>query len=181
MRYQATRYILTATRSFVVVFVTLGLVISTSAMAGGHKSAAPAQPDIVDTAISAGSFTTLVAAIQAADLVDALKAEGPYTVFAPSDEAFAKMWPGTVDNLLLPENKDRLQALLLYHVVPGRITSDQLSGTVTAETLQGQTVTIVAADGVKVNYANVVAADIDASNGVIHVIDAVIVPAIPAS
>jgi len=180
MRYQVTKFVLGATRSLVAAFVLLGMAFSLSAVAGGHGDSAKTQPDIVDTAVSAGSFTTLVAAVQAAELVDALKADGPYTVFAPNDEAFTKMWPGSLDNLLEPENRELLQALLLYHVVPGKITSDQLSGTVQAETLQGSELTIVAADGVTVDYANVIAADIDTSNGVIHVIDAVIIPTMPA-
>ena len=143
--------------------------------AGGHKKAGPG--DIVDVAAGAGSFNTLVAAVQAAGLVDALKGDGPLTVFAPTDEAFAALPAGTLDSLLKPENKDQLTAILLYHVVPGKVMSSDLKGTVNAETLQGSTVEVVASMGkVTVNGANVVSADVAASNGVIHVIDAVILP-----
>ena len=140
----------------------------------------PGKPDIVDTAVAAGSFTTLVKAVQAAELVEALKGDGPFTVFAPNDEAFAKLWDGTLDNLLKPENQGKLQELLLYHVVAGKIMSGDLSGTVNAETLHGGSVEVIAGDGVTVNYANVIAADIETSNGVIHVIDAVLMPTPPA-
>ncbi|MCU0853887.1 MAG: fasciclin domain-containing protein [Rhodobacteraceae bacterium] len=132
--------------------------------------------DIVDTAVGAGSFTTLVAAVQAAGLVETLKGEGPFTVFAPTDEAFAALPAGTVENLLLPENKDQLVAILTYHVVPGKVMSTDLSNGMEAATVQGANVTIMTEGGVKVNGANVVTADVEASNGVIHVIDAVILP-----
>ena len=156
------------------VLVTLAAFTSV-AQAGGHKAAAPG--DIVDVAAGAGSFNTLVAAVQAADLVGALKGDGPLTVFAPTDEAFAALPEGTLDSLLKPENKDQLTAILLYHVVPGKVMSADLSGTVNAETLQGSKVKIVASSsGVTVDGANVVKADVAASNGVIHVIDAVILP-----
>ena len=134
--------------------------------------------DIVDTAVSAGSFTTLVTAVKAAGLVDTLKGEGPYTVFAPTDEAFAKLPAGTLDSLLEPANREQLVAILTYHVVPGRIMSGDIAGKkVDVETVQGQTISVDATDGVRVNDANVTSADIDASNGVIHVIDTVIMPA----
>lgn len=136
-----------------------------------------ADKDIVDTAIEAGSFTTLVAAVEAAGLVDTLKGEGPFTVFAPTDDAFAALPDGTVEDLLKPENKDKLTAILTYHVVPGKVMSTDLSDGMKAATVQGEEVTITTADGVKVDKANVVSADIEASNGVIHVIDAVIMPA----
>ena len=145
------------------------------ANAGGHK--APAPGDIVDVAAGAGSFNTLVAAVQAAGLVDALKGDGPLTVFAPTDAAFAALPEGTVENLLKPENKDTLAGILLYHVVPGKVMSSDLSGTVNAKTLQGDTIKIVASSsGVMVNDAQVVTADVAASNGVIHVINAVLLP-----
>lgn len=148
---------------------------ASGAMAGGHEAAGPG--DIVDVAAGAGSFNTLVAAVQAADLVDALKGDGPLTVFAPTDEAFAALPEGTVENLLKPENKEQLAGILLYHVVSGKVMSGDLSGTVSAATLQGSTVEIIASEnGVSVNGANVVSADVAASNGVIHVIDAVILP-----
>lgn len=144
---------------------------------GAHKAAAPAPGDIVDVAAGAGSFNTLVAAVKAADLVDALKGDGPLTVFAPTDEAFAALPDGTLDSLLLPENKETLKGILLYHVVAGKVMSADLSGTVNAETLQGESIEIVASSsGVTVNGANVTAADVAASNGVIHVIDAVLLP-----
>lgn len=133
--------------------------------------------DIVDTAVSAGSFETLVAAVQAAELVDALKSEGPFTVFAPTDDAFAKLPEGTLESLLQPENKGQLQAILKYHVVPGKVTASQVVKLSSAKTLQGQDVAIAVSDGrVKVNNAKVVKTDINCSNGVIHVIDAVILP-----
>jgi uncharacterized surface protein with fasciclin (FAS1) repeats len=132
--------------------------------------------DIVDTAVDAGSFTTLVAAVEAAGLVETLKGEGPFTVFAPTDEAFAALPEGTVEDLLKPENKDKLVAVLTYHVVPGKVMSGDLSNGMTAATVQGSPVTIMTEGGVTVNGAHVVSADIAASNGVIHVIDAVILP-----
>ncbi|WP_425283601.1 fasciclin domain-containing protein [Methyloceanibacter stevinii] len=133
--------------------------------------------DIVDTAAGAGQFKTLVAAVKAAGLVDTLKGDGPFTVFAPTDEAFAKLPDGTVDDLLKPENKDKLVAILTYHVVPGKIMSGDISGKATeVKTVQGDTLNVDATDGVKVDKAKVVKADIDASNGVIHVIDTVVMP-----
>ena len=141
---------------------------------GHHEEAA----DIVDTAAAAGSFGTLLAAAEAAGLVDALKGDGPLTVFAPTDAAFAALPDGTVETLLRPENKDQLVAVLSYHVIAGaKVTSDQLAGTTTtAETLNGS-VAIDGTDGVMVNNATVISADVMASNGVIHVIDAVLLPA----
>ena len=143
-------------------------------------SVAPAQAqdkDIVDTAVEAGTFNTLVAALTAADLVEVLKGEGPFTVFAPTDEAFAKLPEGTVESLLLPENKDQLVAILTYHVVAGSVTSDQVVTLDSAATVNGASVSITASDaGVKIDDANVTAVDVLASNGVIHVIDAVILP-----
>ena len=135
------------------------------------------QKDIVDTAVDAGQFKTLVAAVQAAGLVDTLKGDGPYTVFAPTDEAFAKLPEGTVENLLKPENKDQLIAVLTYHVVPGKVMSSDIAGKkIEAATVQGSELTIDAMKGVKVDNAKVIAADIEASNGVIHVIDTVVLP-----
>lgn len=133
--------------------------------------------DIVDTAVAAGSFNTLVAAVQAADLVGALKADGPITVFAPTDEAFASLPDGTVENLLKPENKDQLIAILTYHVVPGRLTASEVTSQEGSVTLQGEKVSFMTKDGkVYIDGAQVVQADISASNGVIHVIDQVILP-----
>ncbi|KIC41349.1 Nex18 symbiotically induced protein [Ruegeria sp. ANG-R] len=157
-------------RKFAVAGVA-SFLLTTSALADGHAK------DIVDTAVSAGSFETLVAAVQAAELVDTLKGEGPFTVFAPTDEAFAALPEGTVESLLKPENKDQLVAILTYHVVPGKVMSGDLSDDMTAATVQGGDITIDLDNGVMVNDANVVQADIEAENGVIHVIDKVILPA----
>ena len=135
------------------------------------------QMDIVDTAIAADDFNTLVAAVQAAGLVETLRGDGPFTVFAPTDEAFAALPEGTVEALLLPENRDTLVAILTYHVVPAEIMSSDIAGqTATVATVQGGTLAVDATSGVMINEANVVAADVDASNGVIHVIDAVLLP-----
>ncbi|MEM8652026.1 MAG: fasciclin domain-containing protein [Pseudomonadota bacterium] len=133
--------------------------------------------DIVDTAVAAGSFKTLVAAVQAAGLVDTLKGEGPFTVFAPTDEAFAALPAGTVESLLKPENKEQLTAILTYHVVPGKVMSTDLKDDMKAATAQGGEVTIDLDNGPKVNDANIVTPDVGADNGVIHVIDKVIMPA----
>jgi uncharacterized surface protein with fasciclin (FAS1) repeats len=133
--------------------------------------------DIVDTAVAAGSFKTLAAALQAAGLVETLKGAGPFTVFAPTDEAFAKLPAGTVENLLKPENKEKLKAVLTYHVVPGKVLAAQVTKMDSAKTVQGQSVKISVVDGkVKIDNATVAKADVAASNGVIHVIDSVILP-----
>lgn len=132
--------------------------------------------DIVDTAAANGSFKTLVAAVQAAGLVETLKGPGPFTVFAPTDEAFAALPAGTVDDLLKPENKDKLTAILTYHVVPGRVMSADLTDGLKSKTVQGSEVTFDLDGGAKVNDAKVVTADVAADNGVIHVIDRVMLP-----
>jgi uncharacterized surface protein with fasciclin (FAS1) repeats len=133
--------------------------------------------DIVDTAVKAGSFTTLVAAVTAAGLVETLKGKGPFTVFAPSDEAFKKLPAGTVENLLKPENKAQLASILTYHVVAGKVTAADVAGkTMKAKSVEGSEISVDATNGVKVDAATVVTADIMATNGVIHVIDAVIMP-----
>ena len=133
--------------------------------------------DIVDTAVSAGSFKTLAAALTAADLVGTLKSEGPFTVFAPTDKAFAKLPEGTVADLLKPENKAKLIAILTYHVVPGKVMAADVVKLTTAKTVQGSAVAIKVDGGkVMVDNANVIKTDIMCSNGVIHVIDAVILP-----
>lgn len=157
------------------------VAIATPAMAGGAVGKAKykemTKSDIVDTAIAAGSFNTLIAAVKAAGLEETLRGEGPFTVFAPTDDAFAKLPAGTVEGLLKPENKDKLVAILTYHVLPGAVKSTDIAGkTLEAETVQGSTVEIDAVNGVMVDGATVTAADIVASNGVIHVIDAVIMP-----
>jgi len=150
--------------------LTASAALAMPAFADGHSK------DIVDTAIDAGSFSTLVAAVQAAGLVDTLKGEGPFTVFAPTDEAFAALPDGTVETLLKPENQDQLVAILTYHVVPGKVMSTDLSDGMMATTVQGGDLTVDLSDGTKVNGANVTTADIEVSNGVIHVIDSVIIP-----
>ena len=145
-----------------------GLAACTSAPKAPLPAPEPAASDIVDTAIAAGSFNTLVAAVQAAQLVDTLKGEGPFTVFAPTDDAFAKLPAGTVDSLLLPENLDQLQAVLTYHVLPGAVMSGDISGQkLQPATVNGQTLNIDATSGVNVNNATVISADVGASNGVI--------------
>ena len=133
--------------------------------------------DIVDTAVSAGSFKTLTAALQAAGLVSTLKGKGPFTVFAPTDEAFAKLPPGTVEDLLKPENKAKLVAILTYHVVPGKVLAAQVVKMNSAKTVNGQTLAISVNDGTAmIDNAKVIKADILCSNGVIHVIDSVLLP-----
>lgn len=135
------------------------------------------EPDIVDTAIASDDFDTLVAAVTAAGLVDTLKSEGPFTVFAPTDAAFAELPDGTVDTLLEPANVGELASVLTYHVVPSAVLSGELSDGMTVETVNGETLTIgVTADGVTVNDATVTTADIETSNGVVHVIDSVLLP-----
>jgi uncharacterized surface protein with fasciclin (FAS1) repeats len=148
----------------------LTLTLSLSAAAGSNK-------DIVDTAVAAGNFTTLAKALQAAGLVDTLKGPGPFTVFAPTDEAFAKLPAGTLDDLLKPENKEKLVAILTYHVVSGKVPAKQVVKMQDAKTVNGKSVAITAEGGkVMVGNANVVKTDIDCSNGVIHVIDSVLLP-----
>jgi transforming growth factor-beta-induced protein len=154
------------TRQILTLFVALG--VATSATQAG---------DIVDTAVENGSFKTLVTAVKAAGLVDTLKGDGPFTVFAPTDEAFAKLPEGTVEKLLQPENKKQLVAILTYHVVPGKVTAKQVVGLSGATTVNGQRIDISTEQGVKVDGANVVATDVQCSNGIIHVIDSVILPA----
>ncbi len=151
--------------------VALGATTPAGAAHHGEKK------DIVDVAVGAGDFNTLAAALQAAGLVDTLKGDGPFTVFAPTDAAFAKLPAGTVETLLKPENKDQLVSILTYHVVPGKVTSDQVVTLDSAGTVNGQNVTISVKDGgVMVDNAHVAKVDIMASNGVIHVIDEVILP-----
>lgn len=154
----------------------IALTAATAMAAAAPVWAGSASKDIVDTAIGAGSFGTLVAAVQAAGLVDTLKGDGPFTVFAPTDEAFAALPEGTVESLLKPENKDQLVAVLTYHVVADKVMSTDLSNGMTAPTVQGSDVTIMTDGGVTVDGAKVVAADVEATNGVIHVIDTVILP-----
>jgi uncharacterized surface protein with fasciclin (FAS1) repeats len=160
--------------STATAFAAALLLLVTDALAGNYGKK---QADIVDTAISAGTFSTLAAALEAGDLVGTLKADGPYTVFAPNDDAFAKLPAGTVESLLLPENKDKLVAILTYHVVPGKVTAAEVVTMQTAPTANGAERAIrVVDDTVFINDSRVVATDIGASNGVIHVVDTVILP-----
>ena len=146
-------------------------------VAMGAMSARAADKDIVDTAVGAGQFNTLAAALTAAGLVETLKGAGPFTVFAPTDAAFAKLPAGTVDNLLKPENKDQLTAVLTYHVVPGAVMAADVVKMTEAKTVNGAMITVkVDGDTVMINDAKVITADIKASNGVIHVIDTVLLP-----
>jgi len=157
--------------------MTLIKTVMAGAFAFALSMSAAKAADIVETAVSAGSFKTLVAAAQAAGLVETLKGAGPFTVFAPTDEAFSKLPAGTVDNLLKPENKKSLVAILTYHVVPGKVMSKDIAGKkLNPKSVEGSQISIDATNGVKVDNAKVVKADIEASNGVIHVIDAVIMP-----
>lgn len=150
----------------------LGVLASAMPAAAGSK-----KQDIVETAVAAGNFRTLAAALQAAGLVDTLKGKGPFTVFAPTDEAFSKLPAGTVESLLKPENKDKLRAILLYHVVAGDVSAAQVIKMSSAKTVNGQELKIAVQGGtVTVNGAKVIKADIVASNGVIHVIDTVLLP-----
>ncbi|WP_298976823.1 fasciclin domain-containing protein [uncultured Roseobacter sp.] len=152
-------------------------VVAAALAVSGCASIAPSDPDIVEVAQSAGSFNTLVAAVSAADLVDTLKSDGPFTVFAPTDEAFAALPEGTVETLLKPENKDQLTAILTYHVIPGKVMAADLAGKrLSVATVNGAEVHVDGRNGVKVEQANVISADVEASNGVIHVIDSVLLP-----
>lgn len=162
------------TSSVLAMLLLVVLVLASNASAGNY---AKKQSDIVDTAIADGNFTTLAAALQAAGLVDTLKANGPYTVFAPTDEAFAKLPDGTIEMLMLPENQDQLVSVLTYHVVPGEVTSAEAVKLDSAATANGSDVSIsVREESVYINDSRVVIADIAASNGVIHVVDTVILP-----
>ena len=162
-------------KSYLIRSIAIVAVLALG-VAGAQAGKAP-QKDIVDTAVAAGSFNTLATALQAAGLVETLKGKGPFTVFAPTDAAFAKLPAGTVENLLKPENKDKLVAVLTYHVVPGAVSSGQVVKMTSAKTVQGGSVKISTKDGgVMIDGAKVVTADVVASNGVIHVIDSVILP-----
>jgi uncharacterized surface protein with fasciclin (FAS1) repeats len=154
------------------------LAVAAAALVGiAGASARAAETDIVETAIATGQFKTLAAALDRAGLVATLKGQGPFTVFAPTDAAFAKLPAGTVDNLLKPENKAQLTAILTYHVVPGKVMAADVARLKEAETVNGKMVDVKAdGGGVMINDAKVTAADVAASNGVIHVIDAVLLP-----
>jgi uncharacterized surface protein with fasciclin (FAS1) repeats len=164
--------------TFVLSLATvLGLVAIATGFAAEGKAKRKMGKDIVDTAVAAGNFKTLATALKAADLVETLKGKGPFTVFAPTDEAFAKLPKGTVEDLLKPENKKKLAGILTYHVVAGKVMAADVVKLTEATTVQGSKVSIKVTDGkVKVDAANVVKTDIGCSNGVIHVIDAVMLP-----
>ena len=159
------------TRTTLVAFSTLLLLSAGSLVASPDNHGSK---DIVDTAVSAGSFSTLVTAVQAAGLVDTLKGEGPFTVFAPTDEAFAKLPAGTVESLLA--DKEKLTAILTYHVVAGEKTAADVVAAKSLQSVQGTALEIDTLQGVKVGGANVVSTDIQTSNGIIHVIDTVLIP-----
>lgn len=159
------------------VFMAVALVLASTppSFAGSHgQNKGEAEKDIVETAAAAGSFNTLVTAIEAAGLVETLKGEGPFTVFAPTDEAFAKIPSDQLDALL--QDKEKLTKVLTYHVVPGKVTAADVAQMDSAETVEGQAIQISTADGVMVNDAQVVKTDIMTSNGIIHVIDGVLMP-----
>jgi uncharacterized surface protein with fasciclin (FAS1) repeats len=155
----------------------LGIAAGALTLSAAAAGAQPKNQDIVDTAVAAGSFKTLAKALQAADLIETLKGKGPYTVFAPTDEAFGKLPAETLNDLLKPENKSKLQRILTYHVVPGRVSSADVLKLRTAKAVSGDTIDIsTQGETVMVDSARVVKTDVQASNGIIHVIDAVILP-----
>ena len=154
----------------IVAIAVIALSLSIGAASATSKN-------IVETAVQSGKFNTLVAALKAAGLVNTLNGKGPFTVFAPSDTAFSKLPAGTVDGLLMPENKAKLASILAYHVIPGKIMSGDIAGKkISVKTVQGSKISVDAMYGVKINDSNVVSADIAATNGVIHVIDKVLIP-----
>lgn len=162
----------------VLLTMAAALALAVPVISADSDNAKAVEPkDIVDTAVAAGSFKTLAAALQAAGLVDTLKGPGPFTVFAPTDEAFAKLPAGTLEDLLKPENKEKLVAILTYHVVPGKMLAAQVVKAHSAKTVNGKAVTITSGNGaVMLDNAKVVKTDILCTNGVIHVIDAVLLP-----
>lgn len=157
-----------------VILIAVALLVAAGAAWAGDYGKKASGNDIVAVASSNDSFDTLVQAIQAAGLVDTLQGHGPFTVFAPTDEAFARLPAGTLESLLA--DKEKLTAILTYHVVPGKVTASQVMGLNSAKTVQGGELDIDTADGVRINDAKVVQADVEASNGVIHVIDTVLIP-----
>jgi uncharacterized surface protein with fasciclin (FAS1) repeats len=166
----------TAMTKKILKSITLAATAAGILLAG--STARAQEKDIVDTAVAAGSFSTLAKALQAGELIETLKGRGPFTVFAPTDEAFAKLPAGTLAGLLKPENKAKLQAILTYHVVPGKVMASQVTDLKSAKTVSGQSLRISVKDGgVMVDNGHVVKTDIPASNGVIHVIDTVLLPA----
>lgn len=171
-----TRLVRTTVPLVTAALLVVGMAASLPAVADGHTSASE-KGDIVDVAVSAGQFSTLATALEAADLVTTLKGDGPFTVFAPTDAAFAALPEGTLESLLKPENRDQLISILTYHVVPGKVMAADVVKLSESATVNGANVAIKIADGnVLINEATVVATDVEASNGVIHVIDKVILP-----
>ena len=168
------------TKNFITGAAVAAFALVAASPAVGQEAydmANEAKPDIVETAVAAGSFNTLAAALEAAGLVETLKGDGPFTVFAPTDDAFAKLPEGTVETLLKPENKDQLTAVLTYHVVPGKLMASDVLSTDETTTVEGSPVSFsVTDDGAMIENANIVQTDIETSNGVIHVIDTVILP-----
>lgn len=158
-------------------FFKVTAIAGAIALAGCAETTMTSSPDIVDIAASNDSFETLVAAATAAGLVDTLKGDGPFTLFAPTDAAFAKLPAGTVETLLLPENKDQLASILTYHVLPGKVMAADVAGQrLSVATVNGKSVHVNGTHGVRINKARVIQADVEASNGVIHVIDSVLLP-----
>ena len=161
----------------IVTLMLVGFTASISSLAAGKNGSMSGEMDIVDTAVAAGNFSTLAAALDAADLIPTLKGDGPFTVFAPTDEAFAKLPAGTVESLLKPENRNQLVAILTYHVVAGKVMAKDFVNLSEATTVNGSDISIMVEDGkVRINDATVIAADVATSNGVIHVVDTVILP-----
>jgi len=172
-----TRFNFSAMPIVIGVLALTGFTASLTALADDSNGSMLAEMDIVDTAVAAGQFNTLAAALDAADLIATLKGDGPFTVFAPTDEAFAKLPAGTVESLLKPENRDQLVAILTYHVVSGKVMAKDVVNLSEAKTVNGSDISIKVMDGkVRINDATVVAADVATSNGVIHVVDTVILP-----
>ena len=172
-----TRFNFSAMPIVIGVLALTGFTASLTALADDSNGSMLAEMDIVDTAVAAGKFNTLAAALDAADLIATLKGNGPFTVFAPTDEAFAKLPAGTVESLLKPENRDQLVAILTYHVVSGKVMAKDVVNLSEAKTVNGSDLSIKVMDGkVRINDATVVAADVATSNGVIHVVDTVILP-----
>jgi len=172
-----TRFNFSAMPIAIGVLALTGFTASLTALADDSNGSMLAEMDIVDTAVAAGQFNTLAAALDAADLIAMLKGDGPFTVLAPTDEAFAKLPAGTVESLLKPENRDQLVAILTYHVVSGKVMAKDVVNLSEAKTVNGSDLSIKVMDGkVRINDATVVAADVATSNGVIHVVDTVILP-----
>jgi len=170
-------YIAATATALIIISGTFSVANAHGHAKSHHVSKKMKKADIVDTAVNAGAFNTLIAAVQAAGLEGTLRSDGPFTVFAPTDEAFAKLPAGTVESLLQPENKDKLVSILTYHVLPGKVKAKDIAEQkLVVETVQGTNIFVDGRDGVKIDNANVIKADIKTSNGIIHVIDNVIIP-----